>query len=147
MKSYSSMAAVVIVTIVAMLAALDKMPARHHEAAAAEPHDLDPGTVEPRQDRAGDDFLHRTERGRPAPEIEHPVDGAEQRVQLMGAEQHGDAEPAPQRPDERDYLLFVTRVQADQRLVQQQETRLPDQRLRQQQPLPLAARQLGERPP
>ena len=42
--------------------------------------------------------------------------------------------------------FLVACVEADQRLVEQQQLRLADQRLRQQQPLPLAARHVGQRP-
>ena len=40
----------------------------------------------------------------------------------------------------------MMRVEADQRLIEQQQPRPPDQRLRQQQALPLAAGGLGQRP-
>ena len=40
----------------------------------------------------------------------------------------------------------MVRIEADQRLVEQQQPRAAEQRLGQQQPLPLAARQLRQRP-
>src|SRR5579884_3303351 len=90
MKSYSNMARmrpsrsrpVGRGGLVPVFVALDVTTARHDEDPALEAHDLDLGSVQPRQDRAGDDLLDRAERGLAAPEIEHPVERAEQRVQL-----------------------------------------------------------------
>ena len=59
----------------------------------------------------------------------------------MRAEQHGDPELHLQRLHQFDHLALMVRVEADQRLVEQQQARPADQRLRQQQALPLAARE------
>ena len=63
----------------------------------------------------------------------------------MGAEQHGDVALAAEAAHQLDDRLLMAGVEADQRLVEQQQLRLADQRLRQQQPLALAARHVGER--
>ncbi len=79
-----------------------------------------------------------------APEIEHPVQRMQQRVEFVRAEQHRDAEALLQLARERHDLALVVRVEADERLVQQQQLGPPEQRLGQQQPLPLAARDLRQ---
>ena len=83
----------------------------------------------------------------PRAEIEHAVERAEQRIELVGAEQHGDAEFGCSAARSSTTRALVVRVEADQRLVEQQQPRPADQRLGQQQALPLAARDLGQRPP
>ncbi len=58
----------------------DKDPALHMD-------DVDIGSIKARQHRPGDDLLDRAQRRLAPPEVEHAIHGAEQRVQLVGAEQ------------------------------------------------------------
>ena len=104
-------------------------------------------TVQPGQHRPGDHLLDGAERGLPTGQIEHAVERTQQRIQLVRAEQHRDPEFQLQRLGQLDHGALMMRIQADQRLVQQQQRRLADQRLREQQPLPLAAGDLRQRPP
>src|SRR5579872_4773536 len=98
MKSYSSMAGMRVVMpvrmqrvrIVAMAVAFQFVAARHHEDAAFDPHDFDLGAIEAGQHGPGDDFIDGAERRLAAAEIEYAVDGAEQRIEFVRAEQHGD---------------------------------------------------------
>ena len=101
--------------------------------------------VERRQHRLGDHLVDGADRRLAAAEIEHLVDGAQQRVDLVRAEQHGDAELARDVAHQLDDAALMRRIEADQRLVEQQQLGLADQRLGDEQALALAARQLGER--
>ena len=80
-----------------------------------------------------------------AAEIEHAIERAEQRIEFVRAEQHGDAEFLLQRARQFDDRPLMMRIEADQRFVEQQQARAAEQRLRQQQALTLAARGLRER--
>ncbi len=80
------------------------------------------------------------------PQIEHPIDGAEQRVQIMGGKQDGDASALLDLPDQRDDLLLEMRIEADQRLVEQQQLWLSEQGLGEQQPLEFATRKFAQGP-
>ena len=115
-------------------------PPAHDEDAAAGPHHIDVRAVELRQHRAGDDLVDGAERGMAVAEIEHAVDGAEQLVDLMRAEQHGNAEPLAQICRTRSMIDAADgRVEADQRLVEKEQVRIADQRLRDQEALAFAA--------
>ena len=91
----------------AVRVALDVVVAGHDEDAALHPDDVDLGPVEARQHRAGDHLVDRAERGLAAAEIEHAVERAEQRIQLVGAEQDGDPEFRLQRFRQRDHAALV----------------------------------------
>src|SRR5690349_6748863 len=78
-------------------------------------------------------------------EIKDPVERAEQLIELVRAEQHGDFPFAADFADDIDGYFLAAGVEADQRLVEQQKFWRPDQRLCEQQPLPLAPRHFGER--
>ena len=82
----------------------------------------------------------------PVPEIKHAIHDAEQRIQVVRGEQHGDAAVLLDLPDQRDDRLLEMRIEADQRLVEQQQPWLAEQRLRQQQPLEFAARKFAQAP-
>ena len=73
------------------------VPAGHDENAAFQADDLDRGAIQARQHRAGDHLVDGAERRMPIAEIQHAVERAQQRVQLMRAEQHGDPEFGLQR--------------------------------------------------
>src|SRR5258708_39211584 len=77
---------------VAMRLVFDVLVAGHDEDAALEADALDLRSVEARQHRARDHFIDRAQRGLAAPEIEHAIERAEQRVELMSAEQDRDPE-------------------------------------------------------
>src|ERR1700693_5344946 len=77
---------------VAMLVALHVLVTRHDEDTALHAHHVDLGSVETRQHRARDHFVDGAERRLAASEIEHAIERAEQRVELMGAEQDRDPE-------------------------------------------------------
>src|SRR5215469_15573255 len=112
MKSYSSMAGMPVmmpvpmrrVRVVAMIVAFQLVTARHHEDAALDPDDFDLRAVKAGQHRAGDDFVDGAERGLAAAEIKHAIDGAEQGIELMSAEQHGDPQLALQRFHQTDHF-------------------------------------------
>ncbi len=131
--------------VVAMHVAFHVVAAGHDEDPALQADDVDLGSVEARQHRPGDHFVDGTERRLPPPEIKHAVERAEQRVQLVGAEQDGDPEFGLERLHQLHHLALVVRVEAEQRLVEQQQPRTADQRLGQQQTLPFAAGRLGQR--
>ena len=80
-------------------------------------------------------------------EVENLIERAEQRIQLVRAEQHGQAEFPLQTADKLDHGTLVAGVQADQRLVKEQETRAPEQGLREEQSLALAAGHLAKGAP
>ena len=80
----------IVAMVVHVIGALDVAAARHHEDMAVGAHHLDFGAVQPRQHRRGHDFVDGAEHGLAVAEIEHAVDGAEQLVEFVRAEQHGD---------------------------------------------------------
>src|SRR5580704_7876212 len=84
MNSYSN--------IVPMLVALDLIGAGHHEHSTLQEHHVDVGPVKPRQDRGRDHFLDRADRGLPVTQIEDAIDRTDERIDLVGAEKHGELE-------------------------------------------------------
>ena len=124
------MMAVIVVVLVRPM--LDLAPARQHEDMPAGVHHVDVGAVEPRQHRRGDDLVDGAKHGLAVAEIEHAVERADELVELVRAEQNRDAALAADAAHHVDRHLLVSRVEADQRLVEQQQLRLPNQRLRQQ---------------
>ena len=103
--------------VVTVRVALDVDAARHDEEAVPHPHDLDFGVVEARQDGAGDDVLDRADDRLAGAEIEHPVDGVDERVEFVGAEQdrelevvaEGAARSRPRRAGGRDRARSAAR--------------------------------------
>ena len=131
--------------VVAVRLALDVDVAGHDEIAVPDPHDLDLRAVEARQHRAGHDLLDRADHRAAAAQIEHPVDGVDERVELVGAEQDRDLEVVADAPGDLDHALLVGGIERDQRLVEQKKARAAEQRLAEQHPLPLAPRQFADR--
>ncbi len=131
--------------IVAMRVALDVDVAGHHEIAILDAHDLDRRAVETRQHRSGDDVVDRPDHRLAPAEIEHAVDRIDQRIELVGAEQNRNLQIVANAPCGFNDALLMRRVERDQRLVEQQQTRPADERLAQQHPLALAARQFADR--
>jgi hypothetical protein len=84
--------------------------------------------------------------GLTAAEIEHAIRDAQKLIELMGAEHHRNASLATVTPDEVDHDLLVLGVETDQRLVEKEQPRRPEQRLCQQEALPFATGHLGHRP-
>src|SRR5436189_1509606 len=84
--------------------------------------------------------------GAAAGDVDDAVEVAEDRVDVVGDEQHRDlllsADPSYERRDRG----LVGQVEAVERLVEQQQLRSTDECLRDQQPLLLAARELADRP-
>src|SRR5690242_9979754 len=154
MKSYSSMlptfvgalAVVMRIVLVAMRLLSEIKLAHHDENAPAETDDFDGRSIKTRQDWAGDDLVHPSKHRPSAAEVEDPVHDVEQRVQFMRREKHGDSQVLLHAPDQFDDAALVFRIEADQRLVEQQQLGLTQQRLAQKQPLTLAARHFRQWP-
>src|SRR5579875_2872551 len=131
MKSKSS--------IVAMRLRLDLALGRDDENATLEPEDLDRHAIEPREHLARHHLLDAPERRLAPAEIEHPVHRAEEEIEVVGGEEHGDAELALDAADQGDNRMLEMRIEADQGLVEEKEPRLAEKCLGEQQSLPLAA--------
>src|SRR5579871_6004724 len=71
------------VILMAMRAVLEVVTLGHDEDPAAHADDLDRRAVETREDRAGDDLVDGAERRPSAAEIEHAIDRAQERVELV----------------------------------------------------------------
>src|SRR5579885_1146333 len=125
MKSNSNMMTV--------LVALQLEAARHHEDPALVPQPFDVGDIEPRERGTRDDHEHGAECCAAVGEIEDPIDRVEKRIELVRGEEHGHRKLALNPPHELHDAALMVRIEADQRLIEQQT-------------LPLAARKLGEHP-
>src|SRR6202021_1980199 len=145
MKSYSSMA--VGMVIVAMRVPLDVDVAGHHEIAILDAHHFDRRAIEARQHRPVNDVVDRPDHRLAPAEIEHAVDRVDQRIELVGAEQDRNLQIVADAPCGFNDALLMRRVERDQWLVEQQQTRAADERLAQQHPLALAPRQFADRAP
>src|SRR6185312_8624857 len=135
MKSNSNMA---------VLVAIDLEPPRHDEDSAVVAQHLDLGAVEPGKGGSGDDLVDRAERRLTIAEVENAVYHIEERIELVSREQHGDTELALNAAHELDDAALVVGVEADQRLIEQQQPRPAEQSLREQQALALPARELDQ---
>ena len=78
-------------------------------------------------------------------EVDDPVHHRQQRVHLVGRDQHRDLLLGGDPRQQLDDLLGAAQVEVGQRLVEQQQPRPADQRVRDQDPLLLAARQPSRR--
>src|SRR5665213_1440065 len=133
MKSYSSIfpeSSLVMVrvsvrraVVMAVRVALQIMPAGHDEDAALQADDVDLGSIEARQHRPGDHVGDGAKRRLRPPEIKHAIERAEQRVQLVDAEQNGDPEFGLKRLHQLHHVALEMRIEAEQRLVEQQQPR------------------------
>src|SRR5664279_1654908 len=96
MNSYWNMsvlmlvAARAVIVVAQMVGNLHVAAARHDEEVTVGAHHLDLGAVEAREHRRGDYFLHGAAHRLAVAEIEHAIERAEQLIELMRAEQHGD---------------------------------------------------------
>src|SRR5271155_5309212 len=155
MKSYSNMLVAatvrmgvpVLVAFVAMRLALDLDAARHHEVAVPDAHHLDLRAIEPREHGPGDDFIDRADHRRARAEIKHPVDGVDQGIEFVRAEQDRDLQFVAQPPRDIDDALLMRWIEGDQRFVEQQQAGPPEQGLTEHHALTLAARHFTDRTP
>src|SRR5277367_956783 len=151
MKSYSSMGVVAIVrmavpvVIVAVRVALDVDVPGHDEIAILDVDDLDIRPIEARQHRSSDDLFDGADHRCSPAEIEHPVDGVDQGIELVSAEQDRDLEVVADASGDFDHVLLMRRIERDQRPVEHHEARLADEGLAQQHELALAAGQFADR--
>src|SRR5262249_47671568 len=122
MKSYSS--------IVTMGVRFEEPVRGEHDDTTVYAHHIDRRAVEPRQHLAGDDFVDRTEARPAAGEIEHAVHRSQQRIDLVRGEEHRHALASLDAFHQLDDVLLEARVEAHQRLVQQQKLRPAEERLR-----------------
>src|SRR3984957_6419276 len=127
-----AVAMIVAAVLMTMRIALHVHVAGHDEDATADAQDFDFRAIEARQCRAGNDLVDRAEHGLAGAEVQDPVDRAQKRIDLMRAEEYRDSQFYRQ-PLARLYpALLMGRIEADQRLVEQQQFGSADQRLRQQ---------------
>jgi uncharacterized metal-binding protein YceD (DUF177 family) len=108
--------------VVLMGVVFDIVAIGHDEDAAVEPHHVNLGRVEPRQDRSADNLINSTECGVSLSEVEHAIQSAEQRIEFVRAEQHRDAEVPLQCARQFDDGPLVVKVETDQRFIEQQQT-------------------------
>src|ERR1700690_2536569 len=106
----------------------DRAGIGEHEDMLARPHDLDAGAVKPGEHGLVDDLVDGAERRLAAAEIEDAVDGAEKLVELVGAEENGDLHLTAEPGGELDDHVLMTRIEADERLVEKQDSRLAEER-------------------
>ena len=130
-----------------MFRVLDIHAARKDEDPLTETHDLNRQAVKPRQNRTRDHVIDCAEHRLSLAEIQHAVERPEQRIELMGAEQHGDAELLLHLSHKLHHTLLVPHVEAYQRLIEQEQARLSEQSLCEQEPLALPTRKLAQWPP
>src|SRR3954471_1174106 len=116
------------------------------EAPVGSVQHFDRGAIETAERLGRDHFLrpalHRTAAG----EVDDAVEGAEDRVDVVGDEQHRDALFPADPPNERCDCRLVREVEAVERLLEQQQLGAAEERLGGQQALLLAAGQLADRP-
>src|SRR5262245_65878304 len=132
------------IMIVHVIDAFHVAAARHDKNMAIGTNDLDFGTVQSRQHSCVDYFVDGAEHGLAVAQIEHTVERAKQLVEFMRAEQNGDIALAANLVHHVDSDFLVSRIEADQRLVKQQQFRSAEQSLGEQKSLALAAGHLGQ---
>ena len=132
--------------IVPMRVALHVVTAGHHEDPALQAHHIDVRAIEPRENRPGDHLVDGAER-RLAAARDRAPDRCALSSGFSSCALNSTVMPSSRCSDltKLDDLLLMVRIEADQRLVEQQQSRSADQRLCQQQALPLAAGHFGER--
>ena len=118
---------------------------REHDNAAVDAQHVDGCAVELGEHVAGDDLVDGAQARPAAPEIEHPVHRAKQRIKLVRSEEHCHTIALLDVSNQLDDALLEVRVETDERLVEQEKLRPADERLREEQPLQLSAGELGER--
>ena len=106
-----------------MLIAFDDCAAGHDEDMPVGADDLDRRAVEARQDGGLDDLVDGPKGCVAVAEIEDAVDGADDLVEFMGAEEDGEPELAGEVANQVDDDVLLVRVEARQRLVEEQDLR------------------------
>src|SRR6478752_1746892 len=99
--------------VVKMVGALDVAAARHHENVAIGPDDLNVGSIKTRQHGSRDHLLDGAKHGLPIAEIEHAIERAQQLIEFVRAEQHGDFSAPADLAHHIDGDFLMTRVEAD----------------------------------
>ena len=102
--------------------------------------------VEPAEHRRAQNLFRRADAVGAGSQVEHAVRERQHGVDVVGDEENGGAVAAAALIDETAHFALVVQVQADQRLVAQQDRRLGDQRLSDPQALLLTAGELADRP-
>src|SRR5579875_2140915 len=115
--------------------------AGHHDHAAVHAQHVDMVAVQAAQHLRAHHLLHRAGGGPAAGQVHDPVDHRQQRVHLVGGDQHRHPLLGGDSGQQRDHLLCAAQIKAGQRLVEQQHLRAADQRVADQHPLQLPARQ------
>src|SRR2546421_8813254 len=119
----------------------------HDEPAVGGVQDLDRCAVEAAERLARDHLFGRALDRATAGQIDDAVEVADDRIDVVRDEQHGDPLVFADATHEGGDRGLVGQVEAVERLVEQQEIRSADERLRDQEPLLLAAGELADRLP
>src|ERR1700688_1191245 len=98
---------------------LERTVARDDQDPALHMEHFDRRAVEPREHLAVDHLLDRAESGLSVAEVEHAVHDAEERIDVMGGEEHRDAEACLDALHQLDDRMLVARVEADEGLVEE----------------------------
>src|SRR6516165_5242820 len=106
MKSYSSMA---------MSVGFEEPVCREHDNAAVDAQHVDGCAVELGEHVAGDDLVDGAQARPAAPEIEHPVHRAKQRIKLVRSEEHCHTIALLDVSNQLDDALLEVRVETDER--------------------------------
>ena len=107
--------------------------------AAVDVDHVDVVAVEAAEHVGPDHLLAGAAGGAAAREVDDPVHHRQQRVDLVGGDQDGDAALAADPGEQRDDLAGAAQVEVRERLVGEQQARAGDQRVGDQDPLLLAA--------
>src|SRR5437764_13941453 len=137
MNSYSN--------IVAMRVDFDCALTRDDHDTSIHAQDVDRHAVQAGEHVPADDLVHAAERGMTLSQIEHPIHGAEQRVQLVRGKENGNALLLLDTLDERDGRLLKAWIETHHRLVEKQQLRPTEDRLGKEQALQLATGNLVHR--
>src|SRR5690242_21009504 len=105
---------------VTMRVMLHLVSPQHYEDAVPQAQNLDLRAVQSREHRSRDHLIDRAERCLAASKVEHPIERAEQRIELVGAEQYRDSELLLQRLDQRNDVALMWGIETHQRLIEQQ---------------------------
>ena len=112
---------------------------------AARPHDVDRCPVERREGLGGEHLVRGAEREAPVGDVEDAIHPRQDRVDVVGDQQHrGIAFPTVTVDQSHDGLL-IREVEAGQRLVAQQQRGVVGEGLADAEPLLLAAREQPDR--
>src|SRR5690606_6121138 len=117
----------------------------HDDHAAVAADDVDLGLVELGEHLRGEHLIRGADAEPSAGEVEHAVDHAEQRVDVVGHEQHPEAPLATMPVDEVAHEPLRAQVERAERLVAQHEPRVARERLADAQPLLLTPREQRHR--